>query len=566
MVLSTLMKWFIKNARQPQLISEYLEVLLENRGIKDAQAFFRPVHPESLELAAVGIDQKQLNRALQRLAQAKKQGEKILVYGDYDADGVCSTAVLWETLHAGGWQALPFIPHREKHGYGLSERSVAALMEELKGNLPALIITVDNGIVAHEAITRLQAAGIEVMVSDHHQVETTSTGYPNLPPALAVIHSTQLCGTTVAWFLAREIKRHFNFSLPTDHLDLCAIGTIADQVPLLAANRSFAKHGLQALQNTQRPGLLALLESAAVEPSNVSVSTIHFVLAPRINAMGRLKHGLDALRLLCTTKLERARQLAAQLSATNSERQELTQDMLDLAEAQAANWQNQHLIVVSSSEFHEGVIGLLAGKLVEKYAKPAIVMAVRAELVKGSARSIPGVNIVELIRTVRQELWEVGGHPMAAGFSLDPHKVEAVTKLLWQKAKTEISPELLSPRLELECWLPNQLISTELLKAQSQLAPFGQGNPEPLVAWQDLEVLKVSTMGAVNQHLKLLVAPKQYESDSPYPLTCLAWRQAESLQHIQTKQSISIAGVLEENSWNGQSKLQIVLKDVAVSL
>ncbi len=538
------MQWSLKSSVIPQTLDEVETLLLENRGVKDADSFFNPAHPFNLTLTEVGIDPAQMSLAVTRLKQALDSQEDVLVFGDYDADGICSTAVLWLTLHHMGYKARPFIPHREKHGYGLSNR---ALDDILSGQKPDLIVTVDNGIVAHVPINRLVEAGIDVIISDHHQPEAT------LPKAQAIVHTTQLCGATVAWMLAREVDGEFVKTL----LDLCGIATIADQVPLLKANRSFAYWGIEALKKTQRLGILELCKLAKLPIGELSTNAINYGLAPRINAMGRLDHGLDALRLLCTTNPTRAQDLVENLNVTNIRRQDLTESMVASAMADSHIWVDEHIVIASSPDYHEGVIGLIAGKLMEEFYKPAIVISVGEKVAKASARSVAGVNIVELIRQVRDDLLEVGGHPMAAGFGLLPEKLAIVTSRLQKLAKEQIPAELLVPSVQVESELPFDLVSKKLMSVTTKFEPFGQANYEPVFGFKGLEVLDIQAIGRESKHLKLTVT-----ADGLKPIPCLAWNQGFLVNKLDAGSQVDIAGVLEINTWKDKQTLQIKCRDI----
>jgi single-stranded-DNA-specific exonuclease len=549
------MKWNIKSDQIPKSIADVTSILIANREITDFSTFQKPAHPSSMTVSEVGIDPDQTQKAVALIREAVASDKSILVFGDYDADGISATTVLWQTLHALGARALPFIPHREKHGYGLSQRSLNEILAQGK---PDLVITVDNGIVAHEPVARLKEAGVQVIVTDHHQPELDPvTSHSLFPPADAIVHTTQLCGTTVAWMLAKEL-------LPDnveESLDMCGLATIADQVPLLNANRSFAFWGIEAIKRSQRVGLKALADIAGVELAKVTTNSINFGLVPRINAMGRVSHGMDALRLMCTNSTERADQLVETLQLTNLRRQDLTGTYLSLARAEADTWEDEHIIISASPEYHEGVIGLIAGRLVEEFAKPAIVIAVGEKVAKASARSIEGINIVELIREVRDDLLEVGGHPMAAGFGLLPEKISSVISRLQASAKERIDENQLQPSLRLECLLPTEVITFELTDMLKTFEPFGQGNQVPVFGLQDLEITALQTLGKENQHLKLSVT----HPSTQFQLTSLAWNLASLAEHVTVGSRINMAGQIEVNDWKGRRSLQMVVKDLLLS-
>jgi single-stranded-DNA-specific exonuclease len=546
--------WRIQHPGIPATLEELRGILLQNRGISNPEAFFSTKHPLDLTLEDTGIRAAEMEKAISRLKQARANEEDVLVFGDYDADGISATAILWLTLHHLGYKTRPFIPHRAKHGYGISNR---ALDEILAGEMPDLIVTVDNGIVAHGPAARIREAGIDLIITDHHQPETDDTGKTILPKALAVVHTTKLCGATVAWMLARELDAEFAASL----LDLATIATIADQVPLVGANRSFAKHGLEALKQTKRPGLQALFKAAKIEKSKINTSSIGFGIAPRINAMGRLEHGMDALRLLCTNNKTRAADLADTLVATNLRRQDLTDELMREAIHQAEQQVDEKLIIVSSHDFHDGIIGLLAGRLTEQFYKPAIAISLNGGVAKASARSVAGVNIVELIREVQDELLEVGGHPMAAGFGLEMDKLDSVLRRLFDLAKKQINPDMLIPSISIDCQLPYRFITEETVDLIETLAPFGQGNDQPVFELEGVAV-DAKRIGQGGSHLKLLIAGPDMEAYRGQGLEALVWRQGGISNQLGLKQPIKLAGYLEFNHWNGNRKVQMVVREV----
>jgi single-stranded-DNA-specific exonuclease len=529
----------------PQSIEEFRQILLENRGVADMDDFFAPIHPSKVSLEDVQIDKSQIKRAVQRIRQAIKEQQKIVIFGDYDADGICASAILWTTLNQLGLQTKPFIPHRNKHGYGIS---VKALEEIFEADKPDLIITVDNGIVAHDAIKFAKKQGVEVIITDHHQPEK------KLPPADIVIHSTAVSGAGVAWFLARALEP----DLAEQLLDLVAIATIADQVPLLGINRSLAKFGIEALRITNRPGLKALFNQAGIEQQSIDSYTVGFGIAPRINAMGRISHGLDALRLLCTNNPRQAQQLALLLNQTNQERKDLTSDALEFAKSQAESWKDSQIIITYSPNYHEGVIGLIAGKLTEQFQKPAIAISLGDEVAKGSARSIKGINITEMIRLVRDDLLDVGGHAMAAGFSLESSKVEKVIARLHELVNQKIQAgELLAPIIA-ECQIPYSLLSEDLVKSVEDFRPFGQANQQPDVLLQNLKVLDAFAMGQNKQHLKLMVG--SIETNNLQPLACIAWNMGHLQAKLEYGDELSAVGNVEINIWKNRKNLQFKLK------
>lgn len=548
------MQWQLETEQIPETQDELQKLLLEQRKIKDLDSFFEPPKPETLDPAEIGIAAEQLTKAVELIQAAVDEKKTIVIFGDYDADGICATAILWLALKKIGCIAQPFIPKRDVHGYGLS---IAAVEEVIETHKPNLIITVDNGIVAHEAAQFVREQGIQLIITDHHQLEKSDAGESVTPSADAVVHTTQLCGTTVSWMLSQAVTKD-----ATELLDLCGIATIADQVPLLGANRAFATHGILALRKTKRPGLLALFATAKVVQKEITEQSIGYGIAPRINAMGRLAHGMDALRLLCTGQDSTAQKLAHQLQSTNVERQDITQEQLDMALTQVEVQAEESIVIAHSDEFHEGVIGLIAGRLVEVHAKPAVVISTGGEIMKGSARSVQGVNITDLLRSVREELLDVGGHPMAGGCSVKPGRLAEFAEKLFAVAREQVTAEMLLPTLRIACHLPPALLTQETVATVEQFAPFGSNNERPTFQLPTAVVLSAQTIGKEQQHLKLLIECQ----DTDQPLEALWWRAGDTLQEFVVGSTVSVAGRLEISEWKRRKKLQVVVQDVQTTI
>ncbi|MFZ5376097.1 MAG: single-stranded-DNA-specific exonuclease RecJ [Patescibacteria group bacterium] len=540
------MKWLLQNHKLPLSLDEVIKVLMQNRKVDDSSKFLNPKKISQLQAKDFAIDSKIIQKLVDRLQLAKQQNQKIVVFGDYDADGILGTAILWESLNLFGLDVLPYIPSRTEHGYGLSIKALEQIFAKSK---PDLIITVDNGIVAHKAVDYARNQGVDVIITDHHQPEST------LPMANQIVHSTEVCGAAVAWLIAR--------SLTPDHalniVDLVAVATIADMVPLQGTNRTLAKYGLEALAKTTRPGLKALIYHAGLDKRPVDSFLVGFGIAPRINAMGRIASGLDALRLICTKSTTRATELAKLLNDTNSTRQQLTDSLLDEAISQAKQQEQEHLLIVESEKFHDGLVGLIAGRMVEAFYKPAIVISKAGQVARASARSVYGVNIIELIRLVKDDLIDVGGHPMAAGFTVEMAKIEAVKRQLFSHSRITISKQQLQPQLFVDAELPLSLCNIELMERLKELEPYGQANQPPVFAIKNLEIVKAESLGKDKRHLKLIVC----QSDS-VPLECIFWNQAKLLAVIETGQRVSVAGSPSLNQWNGHKEIQLVLSDLTL--
>lgn len=555
------MKWLPKSKTVPKNIAELKKILVENRDIDSNQKdFFNPQHPMDLKFSDVNIDKDQVKSVVKRIKQAKKNKEYILIFGDYDADGISATAILWQTLYEMGCDVKPFIPNRKEHGYGVSSKAIDEIISDRK---PDLLITVDNGIVAHKPISYLKNQAIDVIVTDHHQPEM-EMGKPVFPNADYVIHSSRLCGATVAWMLARELNassksgKEFSESL----LDLCGIATIADQVKLIGPNRSFAKFGLKAIQETTRVGLRLLIKKIVRDPKSITSDTVGYILAPRINAVGRMADGIVALRFLCTKNKTQAKNLADVLIEINDNRKNLTYELLSHAEDQTKDSKDESIIIAHSDHYHEGILGLIAGAMQERHHKPAIAISLENGLARASARSIPGVNIVNMLREIRDELVEVGGHPMAAGFGFKVENLDSIKKRLFALAKETISETDLIKKIEPECVLPYKLVSDELIDAIDDFRPFGQGNHQPIFEIDSLNVLEVSTVGNQSAHLRLSLSVSiDKKNNLPISIKAIGWRMGRRSGNIKPGDKISVIGKIEHNVWNGNKSIQMVLDD-----
>ena len=540
-------------------IEEIISVVLANRGIKtkkEKEEFLNPdlskVTPDS-----VGIDSKQLSLSLVRIKKAIENQEQIVVFGDYDVDGICGAAILWETLDSLGAKVLPYIPHRVEEGYGLSKVGISNLIRSTSSGQISnvkLIITVDNGIVANDAVEFAKKHLIDVIITDHHVAKA------ELPKAFAIVHTTKLCGAGVAYLLSQAIF-NFQFSIsnkmPGDHLALVALATVADLVPLVGANRTLLKFGLEELRKTERPGLLALFEEAGIDKETIDTYEIGHVIAPRLNAMGRLESAMDSLRLLCTKDKQRAKKLALMLGSVNRERQMVTQDSVAHAKSHVMEnkLHDKKLLFVVHESYNPGVIGLVAGKLVEEFYRPAIVLSKGEKYTKASARSIAGFNMVEFIRSASEFLVDAGGHPMAAGFTVETEKIEDLKKKLEEMAEKLLGDESFVRKVRIDMELPFSFIGTELYEALEKLSPFGMANPKPVFLTKKVVIEDMRLVGADGKHVKLKVKSGKAEFEA------IAFGMGEKSSKFQMGDEVSIVYTIEEEVWNGNKKLQIKIKD-----
>lgn len=546
----------IKNTDPQKRRDEIISTILLNRGIKtkpDQKEFLNPTDPKKIKPEDVSIKPDQLKKAVTRIKKAIKNKELIYIYGDHDADGITSTAVLWESLNSQKAKVMPYIPGRSDKIRGLSPDGIDEILKDKSGPCK-LIITVDNGISAFKGTDYANKKGIDVIITDHHQPKIKSKK-PVLPKALSIIHTTKLAGVGVAWFLARELK-----DLKTS-LELVAIGTIADMVPLTAANRSLVKFGLESLRKSKRVGLKALADISKVDLKNLVTYQIGFVLAPRLNAMARLEHALDSLRLLCTTLEEKASKLATSLNQTNLERQDKTFEMFFHAKSQWTeyNQPKKKLIFVKHQSYHEGIVGLVAGRLAEKFYKPAFVISMGETYSKGSARSIKGFNVLKAIRSIEDLIEEHGGHQMAAGFTAKNVNLPIIQKRLEDLAEDQLKKEQLIPVITIDCELKPEDINWDLWSQLEKLEPSGFGNKPPLFISKQLEVVDFRSVGQDQKHLKLTLQGPSLKESFP----AIAFNLGSMATKLKPGQKVDVTYTLDKNEWNGNKALQLKIKSIA---
>lgn len=532
---------------------EIIAIILENRGIKDPSDIENFLNPnlKTITQESVGINTKEVKKTVALVREAIMKNKHIIIYGDYDVDGICGTAILWETIFSFYKNAHPYIPHRVDEGYGLSITGIENCKKQNKDI--GLIITVDNGIVAEKAVQYAQTEGINVVISDHHTKGKT------VPLADATVHTTELCGAGVAYLLSIELRKEFKIPINNTHLELVALATVADLVPLQRHNRTFLKHGIAVLRETKREGLLALFAEAKIDKKLIDAYHIGYIIAPRLNASGRISHALDSLRLICTTNKTRALELAKLLHNVNQERQSLTITSSEHAKASVIGrgGELENLLFVASQSYEQGVVGLIASKLVEEFYRPSIAVSIGEKVSKGSARSISGVNIIELIRSVPNLAFEAGGHPMAAGFSIDTEKLEMFKIELVKKA-TEIEKELFNRLLVIDLELSFNVISLDLFYALQALSPFGMGNPTPVFMTKAVVIVSLGKVGKEGKHLQVLL-----EKDGEF-FKGIKFNQ-KNTEIFQVGDMVDIVYTIELNEWRGSRDIQLKIRDMRVS-
>lgn len=537
---------------------ELVRLLLKDRKIEDIDDFKNPPLPFSLHLSDFGY-KEELKKTFSLLEKIKKENGTIVVYTDYDADGITGGAILWETLFLLGFHVMPYVPHRKKEGYGFSVKGIDNVHSTYN---PALIISVDHGITAHEKVTYAKKLGIPIIITDHHlKPEKIPTD------SIAIFHLPILSGSGVSYFFSKEIFEYFarkevlknekqlKHNFETEYLSLASIGTIADLVPLVGPSRSIVKYGLEAFPLCKRKGLKHILKESKIDGKVITPYEIGFIIAPRINAVGRLEHAIEALRLLCTTSDEKAHHLASNVGKLNQDRQELVKKAVENAvatvEKQKLKRTLPKLIILTSTHWHEGIIGLIASKIAETYYRPTIVMTEVDGFLKGSARSTPLFHITNFLRTLKEYLIDVGGHAQAAGFTIEKAKVNTFIKKAHREAQKTLKEKDLERRLETDFKIPLSLINSKLAKLIEKLSPFGIGNPQPIF-FSHTRLTNARIIGKKNDHLKIEVKDETMRN----PLELMAFSKAEDFKKLSLNQSIDIVYQIELNRWNGNEKLQ----------
>jgi len=549
-----------RELRLPPALSRLLVV----RGFGEPAAvreFLRP-HPGQIHppLLMAGMAD-----AVERIVRAIRGNETILVHGDYDVDGICSTAVFVRSLKMMGAKAHPFVPHRLQDGYDLSEAGIRAA----QAIGATLILTGDCGVVAHEAVRRACSLGIEVIVTDHH------TPGPTLPDCVAVVDPNRadcpypdksLAGVGVAWKVCCAVAEAVGFPVERlqAFLDLVAVATVADLAPLTGENRALVRWGLRVLPQTPNPGLRALLWTTGLAgKGEISAAQVGYVLAPRINAVGRMGEALDGVRLLLTDDAREAEAIARSLEMENRARQAVDADTLRQAMDALERWfdPDRHRgIVLAEEGWHPGVIGIVASRVVERIHRPTVLVALAGrEDGKGSARSIPGFNLYEAMRACSGHLTRFGGHRMAAGCSIRPERVDDFREAFDAHAHAALSPEQLVPEVRIDLEVELRHADDALARMLRHAGPFGPGNPTPVFAARGVYAAAPPRVAA-ERHLKLTLASHGSTMEAiGFNLAGLGaepWVMGGPLD---------VAFRLEENHWNGRTSLQAKIVDLRPS-
>lgn len=533
----------------------FLAMLMNIRGLDDA-AHLREFLGEGEPLSDPFL-LKDMDKAAARITRAVDNMEKIAVYGDYDADGVTSTAMLYSYLETRGADVIFYIPQREGEGYGMNIGAV----EYLKEQGVSLIVTVDNGISSVQEVARANELGIDVVVTDHHRPQEI------LPDAVAVVDAYRpddtspykhFSGVGIAFKLLMALEDGAGDveDLLEAYSDLAAIGTIGDIVPLTGENRTLIRAGLERLSQSDRPGVQALLENAGIAGKALTSTNVAFTLVPRINATGRMGAPERAVRLLISGYEEEAEVLSEEICADNEERRRVEAEIAEaaFADIEAKGYMKDRVVVVDGENWHHGVIGIVASRVTERCGKPCMIISRGETKAKGSGRSIEGFSLFEAICACGDLLIKFGGHPMAAGITLKPENIEAFRKRINQYA-AEHFPQMPTQTVTLDCKLNPAALSVSMAQSLTQLEPFGNGNPQPVFGLFNMELSNVTPVGG-GGHLRLTL------EKNGAVITAMRFntKPEELPYHIGDK--IDLAVQLEAREFRGQPSLTVIVRDM----
>ncbi|MDZ7289915.1 MAG: single-stranded-DNA-specific exonuclease RecJ [candidate division KSB1 bacterium] len=549
----------VKRMAQELGVPPIIARIMLNRGIDSldgAKEFFN-LNLKNLHDPFLMAD---MHVAVERLAQALNRREHILIYGDYDVDGTTGTALLTLAFRALGYEVPHYIPERLREGYGLSLSGI----EKAKADGVQLILAVDCGVTAHEEVKRARQLGMDVIICDHHQPN------PQLPPANALLNPKrsdcpypfkELCGVGVAFKLMQGLFRYLRRDEQPllRHVDLVAIGSAADIVPLVDENRIFVKFGLEQLNHTENVGLRALIKVCGLQHTVIESGHVIFILAPRINAVGRMGDARRAVNLLVSEDEAQAMEIAQILDAENRERrnidEETFREAVEMIEAMC-DPQNDTAFVLHQENWHPGVIGIVASRVVEMYYRPTVMISTTNGMGKGSVRSIPGFDIHHALSQCADLLMAFGGHKYAAGLTIKTEQIPALRQRLQEVAGRALTPEMLVPKLRIDGEIRFSEIEPRLIKFLKALAPYGPQNMRPVFVSRGLRVSGTPQIVG-NNHLRFQVVQDRKRLD------CIGFNLGEKLYRFNNdRNEIDLAYLLEENTYQGRTSLQLRVKDI----
>ncbi len=536
--------------------------VLYNRGIQDADTASNMLDASHTALHDPFLFDD-MDIAVRRIIQAIHEGETIAVFGDFDTDGVTATVLLYEALGELGGTAIAHIPHRVRDGHGLNIDAV----HDMRSRGATLIITVDCGITSVAEVKAAKELGMEVILTDHHAPLTS------LPDAYAVVTPRRavdaypfpfLTGAGIAFKLVQALNQVQEQTVSEGALELAALGTVADMAPLLGENRALATLGLAGLKRTKRPGLLALLEAAHTTSAELDHESIPFVIAPRLNAAGRMDTADLSFDLLTAPNMDTARELAAQIEELNQQRRELTGTLVEQGvDGASLQVEDESLIFLASEGFEPGVSGLVAGRLAERFYRPAIVVSVDGDIARASGRSIPEFNLGEALAQCEELFHRFGGHPAAAGFVADTANLDAIKERLQRLAREQLQGIALEPRLLIDAEVAFKDVLGETYKFLRSLAPFGQEHAPPAFLARNVEVTALRQMGTEGQHMRLTLR----QSGAKWDAVAFSqrWPEGLTMPDGSSYPTIDLVYIPEINNFNGRSTMQFRILDLKAS-
>ena len=537
-------------------VSPVLSQVLYNRNIRTAAAGRHFLFDTVADMPDPFL-MKDMEKAARRICQAIDRNENIVIFGDYDADGVTSTAVLYLILSELGAKLSYYIPDRQEEGYGLNKTA----LDKLTATNAELLITVDCGISSYDEVETFKDK-MDIIITDHHEPPA------RLPQAYAILNPKQtgcdypfkeLAGAGVAYKLCQAVWQIKKGSQLTDHIELAALGTIADLVPLVGENRIIAKAGLQKIREGHNTGIQALLDSAQLTAADVTAGRIAFTAAPRLNAAGRIGHAVQGLQLLLEFDPAKARVLADGLSDLNIRRQEIERDITEQAikQIEEEKKEAENTLIAYHTGWHPGVIGIAASRLVERFYRPSLVISLHDGIGKGSCRSIHGFNIYEALQYASDTLIQFGGHPMAAGFSIKEQDIPALWEKLNEYADRHMTAEDYIPQIAVDMVLQPEEISLALIDELADLEPYGMGNSRPVFSLSGCTFSEFRPIGKHKEHLRFSIA-----NGNGRRLSGVGWSMAGFCGHILEGDAADVAFNLERNEYNGNASPQMILQDI----
>ncbi|WP_434037159.1 single-stranded-DNA-specific exonuclease RecJ [Formosa sp. 4Alg 33] len=548
----------VKTLQEALHVDELTASLLIQRGIEtfdEAKSFFRPDLSELHDPFLM----KDMDKAVVRIEQALEAGENIMVYGDYDVDGTTSVALMSSYLQTRQENVVTYIPDRYDEGYGVSYKGI----DFAHDNDFTLIVALDCGIKAIDKVVYAKEKGIDFIICDHHRPSDA------IPNAVAVLDPKredceypykELCGCGVGFKLIQALSSKQGFTIEDlgEYLDLVATAIGADIVPITGENRILAYYGLQIINENPRPGIKAILNQ--VDKTVFTITDVVFIVAPRINAAGRMKHGTYAVQLLTEMDEKQAETYAAEIESFNLDRRETDKEITiqALNQIEERNEQERYTSVVFQEDWHKGVIGIVASRLIETYYRPTLVFTKSGEKLAASARSVVGFDVYNALEACSEHIEQFGGHKYAAGLTLHPENYDAFKQAFEDVVSNTIDPKLISPEIKIEANIALENITPKFYRILKQFAPFGPGNMMPVFMTEDVvDTGYGKCVGKEEDHLRITVKQPHVN-----PIVCIGFGLGKKIDVVSTKVPFSIVYSIDENHWNGVTSLQLKLRDI----